>query len=1203
MVKSSPIDLDFDPEHVNQEAALLALAKKQSWQLTGLAPGAAALLFSDLYKQTKRMQLWVCPDDTIAQRARENFGFFAQENTKKATLIYPGYEFSPYVEVIPDQNVAMQRLDALGRLCLGEQVSALFIGATAMLPKLPPPKTLQRFSLTLEQGQIVDRDDFISHLSHIGYLRVPAVEDPGSFSVRGSIVDVFSPTERTPARIEFDDDEVWLIKAIDVESQRALSTQPKTHIFPARLFSTAPHERSKAETSLRTLCDAVNFPSSKVRPLLDAVTTGRLFPGSDGFLPAYYDTLSSIHSYLPSDVQIILLDPPAIFDAWQSYWQNAQDDHDAKHAEKNPIFNMNELLDSPEQAIAYTTKAKTISINRRDVAKNAALPFEETRTASSKALHFGSTDQRELSTALSARRKTLGKKNVLTPLKQCIDDWHDYGFAVAVSARHQQQAERLASIFSHMGFEKPSLSSNFSKNRTSNDQTKQLQIVLGKLADGFIWPQQGLVFLTEEEIFGARSHRKSTTTVKKDKAFVQDLRTLKVGDYLVHHEHGIGVYRGLEKKSLMPTRMELMQGRQPLNIEVLVIEYAENAKLFLPVTRLSQVQKFSGQAGSKPKLDRLGGQSFSVKKKRVKKAVADLADKLLRLYAERALEKKQALGPATTDFSEFEASFAYEETPDQKQAIDDVLLDLERTIPMDRVVCGDVGFGKTEVAMRAAFRVAESGKQVALICPTTVLAQQHYQSFRDRFSNYPFSIGVLSRFVPKTTQSETLSQIKKGECDIVVGTHRLLSKDVHFKNLGLLIVDEEQRFGVTHKERLKELRTHIDVLTLTATPIPRTLQLAMGGVRDLSLITTAPSDRRAVRTFVSAWDDHLISDAIRRELNRGGQCFFVYNRVEGLYERSKRLAELVPEARVAVAHAQMKALALEKIMTDFVAGEIDVLCSTAIVESGLDIPKANTIIIDHAEMLGLSQLYQLRGRVGRSKERAYCFLLAPPMASLGEDARNRLEAMERFSHLGAGFSIASLDMDQRGAGDLLGAEQSGHVAAIGFDLFVHMLGDAVALLQGKSVEHPIDPELSLDVEHYIPEDYIDDVGLRLSFYQRLADVDSQSDMDEIAEEMQERFGPLPEVARQCFRVMGLKPVLRELYILGCEANRMRITLHLSENTKLDPVKLTTLIHQSPNSLTLSPDMKLSYRKSKKELHKQEDTVEFVLRVLDTLKQL
>jgi transcription-repair coupling factor (superfamily II helicase) len=624
-------------------------------------------------------------------------------------------------------------------------------------------------------------------------------------------------------------------------------------------------------------------------------------------------------------------------------------------------------------------------------------------------------------------------------------------------------------------------------------------------------------------------------------------------------------------------------------VDLLVVEYSGGDRLYLPVYRLNQIQKYVGgeAEAAKPKLDRLGGTTFAKTRARVEKAVRQMADELLRLYAERQALPGEALPGPDEEYRGFEATFPFEETQDQAKAIEDVAVDLQKPRPMDRLVCGDVGFGKTEVAIRAAFLTATAGKQVAVLCPTTVLAQQHFTTFSSRLDGYPITIGALSRFQTKSEQDEVIRKLKEGKLDIVVGTHRLLSKDVFFRDLGLLVVDEEQRFGVTHKERIKQLKTKVHVLTLTATPIPRTLQMAVSGMRDLSLITTPPVDRRAIRTIVTRWDDNVIREAIGRELQRGGQVFYVHNRVGadvggGIYDRAIKVQELVPRARVVVAHGQMSEKALEQAMLDFVDGKFDVLCATSIVESGLDIPRANTIIIDRADMFGLSQLYQLRGRVGRSKERAYCYLVVPPTAAMSDEARARIEALEKHTELGAGFKIAALDLEIRGAGDLLGAEQSGNVAQVGFEMFCSMLEDAVRELRGEADAydgHDIDPELSFDVEAFLPDDYVADVGVRLSLYKRFAQARDEESVDDLAAEMEDRFGPPPDTAARFVRLMRMKVELRSWRALGCEATRDRVTLHLRSDAPLDGAKITKAIAKKGSPWKLTPDMRLTRRLS------------------------
>jgi len=777
----------------------------------------------------------------------------------------------------------------------------------------------------------------------------------------------------------------------------------------------------------------------------------------------------------------------------------------------------------------------------------------------------------ELTKAVHSARMHGGKASALTPLVRRIERFLDMGLQVLVAARADAQAERLVALLRHHGVACRARLGAFDS-RWIQPQHPEVLVVTGSLARGVVAPAEGFVFITEEEIFGHRARRRAgrAKTSSLNKSFLEDLRALQPGDLVVHAEHGIGKYAGLVHREIGSHTVDL-----------LAVEYAGGDKLYLPVYRLNQIQKHSAGDG-KQKLDRLGGQTFAKTKARVRKNVRKMADELLRLYAERRAASVQPLPEPDDDYRAFEATFPFEETRDQANAIEDVLREMSSDSPMDRLVCGDVGFGKTEVAIRAAFRAASESRQVAVLCPTTVLAQQHLMSFKTRLEGYGIDVRGLSRFQSKKEQSEVLRGLRAGFVDVVIGTHRLLSKDVHFKSLGLLVVDEEQRFGVAHKERIKQLKSSVDVLTLSATPIPRTLQMAVSGLRDISLIGTAPVDRRAIRTILTRQDDGVLREAIERELSRGGQVFFVYNRVEGLYERAARLQQLVPPARIVVAHGQMAESTLERAMLDFVDGRFDVLVSTSIIESGIDIPRANTIIIDRADMFGLAQLYQLRGRVGRSRERAYCYLVIPPLNAITDEARSRVEAIEQHSDLGAGFHIASLDLELRGSGDLLGADQSGNVASVGFELFRQMLEDAVHELRGETVVHDIEPELSFDVEALLPEDYIADIGVRLSLYKRLASAVDERDVDDLGMEMEDRFGPPPDAARRLVRLMRQKTELRRVRALGCEAHTKAVTLHLSDDHRLDAAGLVTLVQQRPKAFKVSPDMRLTRRATDKD---------------------
>ncbi len=1197
--------------------------------LSGLPPSACALLLARLSTARPAEKTVVLTgDNDSARRLAGDLRFFLgktgldasdapTEDGPSDVLLYPASDTSPFVDVAPDRRAAMDRLSTLFHLAEKLPWRFLVVSAPALARRVPPRQAISERSQVVRVEEGLDRAAFMRLLTEGGYLRVPVVEDPGTFAVRGALLDVFPPHAQKPARIELDDYLVMSIKLFEPEDQRTVREVRELFVHPVREALLGAGELELAREKVRALCEQVDLPSSRTRQLVEDIESGRAFFGLEGFMPAFYRTLDTLFDYLPTStekapVRTVVLDPTAIVRALADERAQAEGDLLAKRTERAPTFPMEAHFVDEEELAERVERGSLVVVHR--VAVGGALGAEETSPlARLETVHpdevvpIGGEDVMGLALELKLARSRGGREDHLAPLATRTRAWLDDGLRVLFVARTTTQADRLVTLL--RGYDVPIAPkpATFEPRSLLTRPPGRAEVVIGALGGGFVLAREALAIVTEEEIFGTRAAQRTERTTKKRKKknaepFLEDLRQLLPGDFVVHADHGIGRYLGVERKTTGRSRFDELRGVPAVVVEVLIVEYFGGDKLFLPITRLHQIQKFRGGEGTAPKLDRLGGQTFTKTKQRVKRAVQQLADELLRLYAARAASKRPALPPAERGFAEFEATFPFDETADQARAIGEVLEDLEHGQPMDRIVCGDVGFGKTEVAVRAAFRVAMSGRQVAVLCPTTVLAQQHFRTFQERMSEWPVRVEVLSRFVEKADQTATLQAVKEGKVDIVIGTHRLLSKDVHFKQLGLVVVDEEQRFGVTHKERLKKLKTDVDVLTLSATPIPRTLQMAVGGLRDLSLITTPPVDRRAIRTYVMRWDDHLLAEAIEREVKRGGQVFFVYNRIEGLYERAAKLQQLVPSVRIAVGHGQMAEGALEKVMTDFVDGRFDVLCATAIIESGLDIPRANTMIIDRADMFGLSQLYQLRGRVGRSKERAYCYLVSPPPSTMTEEARARLEALQRFTELGSGFQVASLDMELRGAGDLLGAEQSGSVAAVGFDMFVHLLEDAVAELKGEPVIHEVDTELTLDVEQYLPDDYVEDVGLRLSLYKRLSSAEDEQDVQELAQELEDRFGPPPPPAMAFIRAMTLRPRLRAYKVLGCEANGERVTLHLREDTPLDPAKVMRLVAQPHSPWKLTPDMKLTRRFSSQESGDAIEHASDVLRVLaSTLK--
>jgi transcription-repair coupling factor (superfamily II helicase) len=1161
--------IGIEARKIADVAGVIARATAGRVDVAGVR-GCATTLVAEAVARSRRVVL-VTPEADDARRLADDLAFTMGATSAEEVLVLAHDDVSsPYSQVNPDRRAGMARMATLSRASTARVIVAT---ATSLVRKVVPRSVVRAHTHRVVAEDGLDRDWLVARLAETGYIRVPLVEDPGSFAVRGALLDVWPASLPDPVRIELYGDLVMSIKPFDVHTQKTSSRAlAEIEISPVREAILAREYVTRARDRIGQLADAIDMPTLKARALVDDVTSGRAFFGADAYLPAFYEHLESFFDVGLDDAVVMLDDPPAIVAAIRDALARATSD--VATEERRPNFLVSTFFESEDELVARLGARRVVALHRVATIGNAEGldAYEVARDP----MNLAARDHDDLARAVKTARTTKGRGATLAPLVRRIAHWHDHGLRVEITARAETQAERLASLLGHLGVA-CRIGNVADGSAILPIERGVVSVVVGKLSRGVVLAADGLVIVTEEEIFGGRARRERSKegSAEQARSFAEDLRTLAVGDYVVHVDHGIGKYQGLVHKEI-----------GGLTVDLLVVEYDAGDKLYLPVYRLNQLQKYSGGEGAPPKIDRLGGQTFARTKSRARKEIRRMADELLRLYAERRAQTRPPLPALDDDYRAFEATFPFDETPDQGKAIDDVMNDFDAERPMDRLVCGDVGFGKTEVAIRAAFRVAMAGKQVAVLCPTTVLAQQHFRTFEQRLRDYPIRIAPLSRFQTDKDTRETLLAAKEGKVDVVIGTHRLLSKDVHFANLGLLVVDEEQRFGVAHKERIKQLRAHIDVLTLTATPIPRTLQMAASGMRDLSLIRTPPADRRAVRTIVTRYEEAILSEAVRRELARGGQVFYVYNRIEGIYERAQRLQTMVPEARIAVGHGQMsststgdatKMSVLEKTMIDFVDGKYDVLVATAIVESGLDIPRANTILIDRADIFGLSQLYQLRGRVGRSKERAYCYLIVPPVDSMSDEARSRIEAIERHTELGSGFQIASLDLELRGAGDVLGGEQSGTVATVGFDLFCRMLEEAVHELRGEEIVHEVDPELSFDVVALLPETYVPDVGVRLSLYKRLASAIDEAHVAELAEEMENRFGAPPNEAKRLVELMSIKTELRRLRVLGCEASAKLVTMHLREDTPLDPKKITELIRAAKSPYRLTPDMRLTRR--------------------------
>ena len=1134
-----------------------ALPLGERVDVTGVPGGALAHVIAHLVAKSHRPAVVITTDERSSYRLADDTRYFCGElegSRAPAVVTYPEHDLPPYSALRPDRRNVLSRVAALARLVSARGPVALFVPAASFRRLVVPRRAFLERTQTLRYADEVDRDELASAFVAAGYRKTPLVEERGTFAVRGALVDVFPPCADSPVRIELDGDLISQIKAYDPDTQMTSGELEEVRVDPAAEVFRGPAEVARALERVRAACDEIDLPTVRTRELLEAIETGSSMVSSESWLPAFHEELDPLWRYVPEGALYIVADPPRLLDTWASQDEASGRAGAERREHDEPSLPVTDYLVDGEVARDW------IDDHSRVFAYPLAVEGPEPWDARD-ALDLDAQGHEALQRALQERAgKDARGGDLFAPLSTRLTELtEELGAAVRIVARSPGQAERLLAIVrAHHrdadlivdGLDRP-------------PRRGKVEVVVGALVQGCYLPGEARAWIAEEEILGRQGRRRRRRRGASQQVF-DDLSSLEPEQLVVHVEHGIGRYKGLVSRSVNDVEMEF-----------LYIEYLGGDRLYLPVQRLNQIHRYVG--GESIKLDRLGGQTFAKRKKKARRHVEALADELLRVQATRAALPGVSCGPSDPMFVQLEATFPFDETDEQQRAIDEVIADLESEQVMDRLVCGDVGFGKTEVAIRAAFRVALSGRQVAVLVPTTILAQQHFHTFTERLRSLPVSIEVLSRFRSTAEQTAVLKGIKAGTVDIVVGTHRLLSKDVHFAHLGLVVIDEEHRFGVEHKERLKRLRTQIDVLTLSATPIPRTLQMALSDLRDLSLITTPPEGRRPVRTYVTRLDDKMIRDAISRELARGGQVFYVRNRVHGLRERADQIAGLVPEARVRMAHGQMSEGKLESIMVDFVEGRVDVLVCTTIVESGLDVPRANTVMIERADQLGLAQLYHIRGRVGRANERAFAYLLVPEPRAMTEDGRRRIAALQRLTELGSGFALATMDLEIRGAGELLGVEQSGQVAAVGYQMYVELLEEAIHELRGEPPRVDIDPELTFDLPVYIPEEHVPDTGQRLSLYQRFASAEDVYDVQEIAAEVRDRFGPLPRPLEDLVRVMELKTACRRLGALGVEGTRKQVTIHLSDKTRLKPEKVLGLVTAPKSPYRVTPDMRLHCR--------------------------
>jgi transcription-repair coupling factor (superfamily II helicase) len=1155
-----------------------------------LGPAIAAHLASrgsqSQLRAPARPLVYLVADEDTAEARVGDLGFFLPAPpagddpiAPPSVAHLPAPDASPYAEMQPDRRSILRRMAMLFRLSQGLAPPVLVASATALFRRVMPAPAFRDLCHVIHAKSVLDREATVAMLLGAGFSRAAVVEDAGTFAVRGSVIDVFPSVYKHPVRIELFGDEVESIRLYDAGTQRTLRPLDALRVHPVRETIRTPGADPRAK--LLAAADAAVYPSSKTRLLLEQIEEGAPFFGIESLAPVFHAGMVSLFDYLPPDVVFVIEEPEAVLDEARRHASKLREAAATRRHEHRLALDADEFVLNEDQARAALEPLRRVELHAvelerglgqprdhhdRDARDDTAVPRLRLISESNATLRA----ELQRARADAPRDEADAQVDLGKPLRDRLRSWIGDRQRVRLVAPNRTHADRLTAMLRAWGLAPEvwrggggELLTELVDRDSRAAIPAPLAILTGSLERGFRLPADRLVLVSEEEIFGARSHREARPA--STAPGLGDLGEIAEGDAVVHDEHGIGRYRGLKKLNVRGVFHDFMH-----------LEY-DGGTVYVPVYRIGLVHRYSGAESEAVRLDRLGGKTWMEKRRRVSAEARKIAEELLQLYAQRAALAGHAFPSPDAVFREFEETFPFEETPDQAKAIETVLDDMQNGRPMDRLICGDVGYGKTEVALRAALLAVLGGKQVAILAPTTVLAEQHFVTFSERFNEFPVRVAALSRFRSKAEQQKTVAALAEGKLDIVVGTHRVLSKDVRFKDLGLVVIDEEQRFGVTHKERLKELRTQVDVLTLTATPIPRTLQMAMGGLREISIIATPPADRLAIRTFVCRFDPDILGEALRKELGRGGQVFFVHNRVEDIAEWAEKVRAISPPGtRIAIGHGQMADGALEKVMVDFIDGRYDVLVCTTIIESGLDIPRANTMIVNRADRFGLAQLYQMRGRIGRSRERAFCYLIVPGEGQMTADAKQRLAVLQRFTELGAGFQVATHDLEIRGAGELLGDRQSGSVAAVGFETYAKILEEAVAELKGEPIKSEFDPEISVDVPAFLPDDYVPDTGQRLDFYRRLAQARDEDDVRATLIELADRYGPLPDEARLLGEVMVDKTIVRALGALAYELASTRMVVSLGGDTRLDPARVLKLVQQKGSRWKLTPDMRLSY---------------------------
>lgn len=1138
--------------------------KAQDHRFFGNIPiGSSAYIIKQILESLNQFCICITKDPQQAFEIEQSLRFYRKD--KDDILVFPDWETLPYDTFSPHEDIISQRLKTLSALPHLKK-GILILPLSTLLHRVAPKQFLQSHSLTLAIGQTFDIISYRRQLESVGYRYVDTVYEHGEFTVRGAIFDVFPMGSDLPVRIELFDDEIESLRSFDPENQRSKDKLKSVEILPANEFPWDKESRMKFRNKWLE-----RFPNAAANsPLIRNIKEAIKPHGIEYYAPLFFDETATLFDYLPENA--LVLTPTELSDSITHIWTDIQHRYEERrHDIQRPILPPNELFLATDELFGLLKAYPRISLSKQK------------QEASAGRLNLQLDNLSDISIDDSSSDPT-GK------LKTAIDLFDGTTLIVAESNGRQEVLGELFAKYK-LDVERVQTWEQITEILQQGKLSKPL-LTVGKINHGFIDNLTQLQIISETELFGQRVIQKRRRKKSNDIAenVVKNLTELSIGAPVVHLDHGVGRYRGLETIKVADQVDEF-----------LMLEYANEAKLYVPVSSLHLISRYSGTDESLAPLHRLGTEKWSVAKNKAMEKIRDTAAELLEIYAKREARKGFKHDNPGEAYRAFCAKFPFEETPDQINAIEAVKHDLTRTQPMDRLVCGDVGFGKTEVAMRAAFIATYSGKQVAVLVPTTLLAQQHYESFQDRFAGTAVKVEVLSRFNSAKEQTEAMKNIAEGKSDIIIGTHKLIQGDVKFKDLGLLIIDEEHRFGVQQKEKIKALRADIDILNLTATPIPRTLNMAMGGIRDLSIIATPPAKRLSVKTFVREREDALIKESLLRELLRGGQVYYLFNDVKNIQKEADFLQKLVPEARVTVAHGQMRERELESAMSDFYHQRYNVLVCSTIIETGIDVPNANTIMIDRADKFGLAQLHQLRGRVGRSHHQAYAYLMTPPSKKLTGDSEKRLEAIVASQDLGAGFLLATHDLEIRGAGELLGEEQSGQIQNIGFTLYMELLEQAVqSLKEGKELDLNSNfhgAEINLRIPALIPDDYLPDVHMRLVLYKRIANAKKASELKDIQVEMIDRFGLLPDAVKNLFRQTELKLQAEKIGIVKIDAGETSGRIEFTKTTKVDPLVIVQLVQQNPLKYKLEGATKLKFELESKTVDEKINEINSLLKHL------